>query len=133
MSFNEALHSVCPSLSIKMALGIGLFNNALLAMGTERHTKYYDAAWQGKVCCRTFVQKFYRQIDTHRWLWYADYFHTKSIHYFHSRSSPVWQSQRSPTAATQSASAQQPLTIRPHKSLSSTHQISRPPNVGLEI
>lgn len=50
MSINEALHALCPNLSIKMALGIGLFNNALLAMGTERHEKYYQAAWNGEVC-----------------------------------------------------------------------------------
>lgn len=56
MTFNEALHAVCPSLSIKMALGIGLFNNALLAMGTERHAKYYDAAWQGKVRTKSMYQ-----------------------------------------------------------------------------
>lgn len=75
MSINEALRSVCPSLSVKIALGVGLFNNALLAMGknavihfifksfpsiffvffrnfplgTERHNKYYEAAWEGKV------------------------------------------------------------------------------------
>lgn len=49
MSINEALRSVCPSLSIKIALGVGLFNNALLAMGTERHEKYYVAAWKGEV------------------------------------------------------------------------------------
>lgn len=55
MSINEAIRSVCPSLSVKIALGIGLFNNALLAMGTERHEKYYEAAWKGEVsvcCCR---------------------------------------------------------------------------------
>lgn len=49
MSINEVLHSICPSLSVKIALGIGLFNNALLAMGTERHQKYYQAAWNGEV------------------------------------------------------------------------------------
>lgn len=49
MSINEAIRSVCPSLSVKIALGVGLFNNALLAMGTERHTKYYKAAWNGEV------------------------------------------------------------------------------------
>lgn len=49
MSVNEALRSVCPSLSVKIALGVGLFNNALLAMGTERHNKYYEAAWNGQV------------------------------------------------------------------------------------
>ncbi|XP_053958182.1 peroxisomal acyl-coenzyme A oxidase 3 [Anastrepha ludens] len=45
MSINEALHTYCPSLSVKIALGVGLFNNAMRAMGTERHKKYYDAAW----------------------------------------------------------------------------------------
>ncbi|XP_067621939.1 peroxisomal acyl-coenzyme A oxidase 3 isoform X2 [Eurosta solidaginis] len=45
MSINEALHVYSPSLSVKIALGIGLFNNAIRAMGTERHMKYYDAAW----------------------------------------------------------------------------------------
>lgn len=49
MSINEAIRSVCPSLSVKIALGVGLFNNALLAMGTERHSKYYEAAWKGEV------------------------------------------------------------------------------------
>lgn len=78
MSINEAIRSVCPSLSVKIALGVGLFNNALLAMGmqwhlesfyffhnhicvslqhptsppvlgTERHNKYYEAAWNGQV------------------------------------------------------------------------------------
>lgn len=53
MSINEALRSVCPSLSVKIALGVGLFNNALLAMGTERHNKYYEAAWNGEV--RTLI------------------------------------------------------------------------------
>uniref|UniRef100_A0A0K8TTB3 Acyl-coenzyme A oxidase n=1 Tax=Tabanus bromius TaxID=304241 RepID=A0A0K8TTB3_TABBR len=49
MSINEALHTVCPSLSVKIALGVGLFNNALHAMGTERHKKYYDAAWNREI------------------------------------------------------------------------------------
>lgn len=49
MSMNEAIHSICPSLSIKLALGVGLFNNALSAMGTERHKKYYNAAWNREV------------------------------------------------------------------------------------
>lgn len=60
MSINEAIRSVCPSLSVKIALGIGLFNNALLAMGTERHEKYYEAAWKGQVSvhfCRLAREK----------------------------------------------------------------------------
>lgn len=49
MSINEALHSICPSFSVKIALGIGLFNNALNAMGSERHLEYYKAAWNREV------------------------------------------------------------------------------------
>lgn len=46
---NEALHAYSPSLSVKIALGVGLFNNALVAMGTERHKKYYKAAWNREI------------------------------------------------------------------------------------
>ncbi|XP_037044871.1 peroxisomal acyl-coenzyme A oxidase 3-like [Bradysia coprophila] len=49
MSINEALHSICPSFSVKIALGIGLFNNALNAMGSERHLEYYKAAWNREI------------------------------------------------------------------------------------
>lgn len=66
MSVNEAIRSVCPSLSVKMALGIGLFNNALLAMGTERHNKYYEAAWKGEVqCCQLNLHSNYRTNIVH--------------------------------------------------------------------
>lgn len=49
MSQNEAFHAICPSLSVKMALGIGLFCNALIALGSERHRTIYDAAMNGEV------------------------------------------------------------------------------------
>lgn len=49
MTINEALHSICPSFSVKVALGIGLFNNALAAMGTQRHAKYSTAAWKREI------------------------------------------------------------------------------------
>lgn len=49
MSQNEAFHAICPSLSVKMALGIGLFCNALLALGTERHRRVYEAAMNGEI------------------------------------------------------------------------------------
>lgn len=49
MSVNEALHTYSPSLSVKIALGVGLFNNAIRAMGTEKHMKYYDAAWNREI------------------------------------------------------------------------------------
>lgn len=44
MSINEALHAVCPSMSVKIALGVGL-----LAMGTERHLAVYNAAWNREI------------------------------------------------------------------------------------
>lgn len=56
MSINEALHSICPSLSVKIALGIGLFNNALNAMGSERHLEYYKAAWNREVSFETILK-----------------------------------------------------------------------------
>ncbi|TDG43363.1 hypothetical protein AWZ03_010231 [Drosophila navojoa] len=49
MYINEALNSYSPSLSVKIALGVGLFNNAIRAMGTEKHTKYIDAAWNREI------------------------------------------------------------------------------------
>uniref|UniRef100_A0A336MWM8 Acyl-coenzyme A oxidase n=1 Tax=Culicoides sonorensis TaxID=179676 RepID=A0A336MWM8_CULSO len=49
MSVNEALHAICPNLSIKIALGVGLFTNAILAMGTERHMPIFKAAFTREV------------------------------------------------------------------------------------
>ncbi|KAM3961307.1 peroxisomal acyl-coenzyme A oxidase 3 [Aphomia sociella] len=43
MTINEAVQSLNPSLSVKMAIGIYLFSNALLSLGTERHLKFYEA------------------------------------------------------------------------------------------
>lgn len=49
MTVNEAMHSICPSFSIKIALGVGLFNNALAAMGTKRHLKYMEQAYKREI------------------------------------------------------------------------------------
>ncbi|KAH8415031.1 hypothetical protein KR215_011197 [Drosophila sulfurigaster] len=49
MFINEALASYSASLSVKIALGVGLFNNAIRAMGTEKHTKYIEAAWNREI------------------------------------------------------------------------------------
>lgn len=49
MSQNEAFHAICMSLSVKMALGIGLFCNALIALGSERHRRIYNQAMNGEV------------------------------------------------------------------------------------
>ncbi|KAI5641659.1 acyl-CoA oxidase domain-containing protein [Phthorimaea operculella] len=42
MTINEAVQSLNPSVSVKMAIGIYLFSNALLSLGTERHLKFYE-------------------------------------------------------------------------------------------
>lgn len=59
MSINEALHAICPSLSVKLALGVGLFTNALLAMGTDRHLDTYRKAWNREVNNSSFKSKDY--------------------------------------------------------------------------
>ncbi|XP_063378384.1 peroxisomal acyl-coenzyme A oxidase 3 [Cydia fagiglandana] len=43
MTINEAVQSLNPSVSVKMAIGIYLPSNALLSLGTERHYKFYEA------------------------------------------------------------------------------------------
>ncbi|KAL0271876.1 UNVERIFIED_CONTAM: hypothetical protein PYX00_005049 [Menopon gallinae] len=49
MTLNEALAMVNRNLSIKFALGVSLFGNALPSLGTKRHLKYCDAAWRGEL------------------------------------------------------------------------------------
>ncbi|XP_055389389.1 peroxisomal acyl-coenzyme A oxidase 3 [Condylostylus longicornis] len=49
MSTDEALYSYSSDLSVKIALGVSLFVNSLSAMGTERHKKYYNAAWNREI------------------------------------------------------------------------------------
>ncbi|KAL4707427.1 hypothetical protein ACJJTC_008612 [Scirpophaga incertulas] len=43
MTINEAVNSLNPSVSVKMAIGIYLVSNAVLSLGTERHLKFYEA------------------------------------------------------------------------------------------
>ncbi|XP_077292110.1 peroxisomal acyl-coenzyme A oxidase 3-like [Arctopsyche grandis] len=45
LAVNDAIHSVNPNASVKMAVGIHLFSNTLLSLGTERHAPFYSAAW----------------------------------------------------------------------------------------
>ncbi|XP_012277818.1 peroxisomal acyl-coenzyme A oxidase 3 [Orussus abietinus] len=49
MALNEATNVVNPSLSVKVAIGIYLFSNALLSLGTERHLPIYEAIWNKKM------------------------------------------------------------------------------------
>lgn len=49
MTVNEAIQSVSPDVSVKMAIGIHLFANTLLSLGTERHLPFYNGAWNREV------------------------------------------------------------------------------------
>jgi len=49
MSVNEATNMYSPSLSVKFALGVSLFANAILSLGTERHKQFYQDVWDGKI------------------------------------------------------------------------------------
>nr|CAH7749044.1 unnamed protein product [Callosobruchus chinensis] len=40
MACNEALNSTFPDVSIKYALGVGLFSNTIVTLGTDRHQQY---------------------------------------------------------------------------------------------
>jgi hypothetical protein len=49
MNLNEAMAALNLNVSIKFALGVSLFANAILSLGTERHLPLYKAAWDGEV------------------------------------------------------------------------------------
>ncbi|KAF7287320.1 hypothetical protein GWI33_001685 [Rhynchophorus ferrugineus] len=49
MTVNEALAVAFPDVSVKHAVGIGLFKNTLTTLGTERHQRFIDASWNNKV------------------------------------------------------------------------------------
>lgn len=45
MTLNEATAMFDPSLSVKIAIGVYLFGNTILSLGTERHLPMFDAIW----------------------------------------------------------------------------------------
>jgi len=49
MAVNAATASWDKNLSVKFAVGVSLFANALLSLGTDRHRWMYDAVWNGQV------------------------------------------------------------------------------------
>lgn len=49
MMLNEAIAALNLNVSVKFAVGVSLFANALLKLGTERHLPLYKAAWRGEV------------------------------------------------------------------------------------
>ncbi|KAG6464219.1 hypothetical protein O3G_MSEX014365 [Manduca sexta] len=55
MTINEAIQSLNPSVSVKMAIGMYLFSNALLSLGTERHLKFYEATFVDRQLLASFA------------------------------------------------------------------------------
>ena len=53
MTFNEAVCMVDPTLSVKIALGVYLFGNTILSLGTERHHPIFKAVWNKQVYIRS--------------------------------------------------------------------------------
>lgn len=49
MTINEATCMVDPSLSIKIAIGVYLFGNTILSLGTARHHSIFHDVWNKKV------------------------------------------------------------------------------------
>ena len=49
MILNEAIAALNLNVSVKFAVGVSLFANAILSLGTERHLPLYKAAWRGEV------------------------------------------------------------------------------------
>ncbi|XP_043273425.1 peroxisomal acyl-coenzyme A oxidase 3-like [Venturia canescens] len=45
MTLNEATAILSPSLSVKIALGVYIFGNTILSLGTERHLPIFHAVW----------------------------------------------------------------------------------------
>ena len=45
MTLNEATAILNPSLSVKIAIGVYLFGNTILSLGTERHLPIFHAVW----------------------------------------------------------------------------------------
>ncbi|XP_022121226.2 peroxisomal acyl-coenzyme A oxidase 3 isoform X1 [Pieris rapae] len=55
MTINEAVQSLAPSVSVKMAIGIYLFSNAILSLGTERHRQFYEATIKDRKYVASFA------------------------------------------------------------------------------
>nr|CAD7411642.1 unnamed protein product [Timema cristinae] len=49
LTLNEAIAGVNMNLSVKFALGVSLFSNTILSLGTERHHHFSRAAWNGEL------------------------------------------------------------------------------------
>ncbi|XP_014245140.1 peroxisomal acyl-coenzyme A oxidase 3-like [Cimex lectularius] len=66
MLVNEATEMMNCNLSIKFALGISLFSNTLVSLGTERHIKFYKDVWRGKILSCLCITEVEHGSDTKR-------------------------------------------------------------------
>lgn len=62
MALNEATCMLDPNLSVKIALGVYLFGNTILSLGTERHLPIFQAVWNKQVTI--FITKLYKKFKT---------------------------------------------------------------------
>ena len=49
MILNEATCIADPNLSVKIAIGVYLFGNTILSLGTERHIPIFQDVWNKQV------------------------------------------------------------------------------------
>ncbi|CAB0008474.1 unnamed protein product [Nesidiocoris tenuis] len=63
---NEALEIYNANVSIKIALGVALFANALNCLGSERHKKFYTDVWEGKILSCLAITELEHGSDTKR-------------------------------------------------------------------
>ncbi|XP_017774752.1 PREDICTED: peroxisomal acyl-coenzyme A oxidase 3 isoform X2 [Nicrophorus vespilloides] len=49
MTLNESIAVCFPDISVKHAIGMSLFTNSLMTLGTERHRAIYEAVWNRKI------------------------------------------------------------------------------------
>lgn len=75
ITLNQAVEMLNANLSIKFALGVSLFANALLCLGTQRHLKYYKDVWSGKILSCLAITELAHGSDTKRLKTTATYDH----------------------------------------------------------
>lgn len=73
MCVNEATAMVNPCLSVKIALGISLFANVILGLGTERHLHFYRDVWDAKILSCLAITELAHGSDTKRMRTVAEY------------------------------------------------------------
>uniref|UniRef100_A0A146LJI1 Acyl-coenzyme A oxidase n=1 Tax=Lygus hesperus TaxID=30085 RepID=A0A146LJI1_LYGHE len=73
---NEGLEIYNANLSIKLALGVMMFSNALNCLGTERHQQFYKDIWAGKILSCFAITELEHGSDTKELKTSAEYDHS---------------------------------------------------------